>query len=83
LAARRIGITRVAAIENPNPAVGTNNWYTEDGYGTSYNAGNPPPYYMRPCAAAAHTRYAGQFAGASSSAATVRYRTDDSHLESL
>ncbi len=23
----------VAEIENPNPAVGTNNWYTEDGYG--------------------------------------------------
>jgi phospholipase C len=23
----------VAEIENPNPAAGTNNWYTEDGYG--------------------------------------------------
>lgn len=23
----------VAEIENPNPATGTNNWYTEDGYG--------------------------------------------------
>jgi phospholipase C len=25
----------VDEIENPNPAVGTNNWYTEDGYGSS------------------------------------------------
>ena len=23
----------VNEIENPNPALGTNNWYTEDGYG--------------------------------------------------
>ncbi len=34
----------VSEIENPNPAPGTNNWYTEDGYGNSYNAGYPPPY---------------------------------------
>jgi phospholipase C len=34
----------VHQIENPNPATGTNNWYTEDGYGSSYNAGYPPPY---------------------------------------
>ena len=31
-------------IEDPNPAPGTNNWYAEDGYGESYNAGYPPPY---------------------------------------
>jgi phospholipase C len=34
----------VNEIENPNPAKGTNNWYTEDGYGNSGNAGYPPPY---------------------------------------
>jgi phospholipase C len=34
----------VNEIEDPDPAQGTNNWYTEDGYGTSYNAGYPPPY---------------------------------------
>ncbi len=34
----------VNEIENPNPAAGTNNWYTEDGYGESYNSGYPPPY---------------------------------------
>ena len=28
-------------IENPNPASGTNNWYTQDGYGSDYNAGYP------------------------------------------
>jgi phospholipase C len=38
----------VAEIENPNPAPGTNNWYTEDGYGESYNAGYPPPYTTSP-----------------------------------
>jgi phospholipase C len=32
----------VDEIENPNPAPNTNNWYTEDGYGTSGNAGYPP-----------------------------------------
>jgi phospholipase C len=31
----------VNEIENPNPAPGTNNWYTEDGYGTDYNEGYP------------------------------------------
>jgi phospholipase C len=38
----------VSEIENPNPAKGTNNWYTEDGYGNSYNAGYPPPYTAEP-----------------------------------
>jgi len=38
----------VTEIENPNPAPGTNNWYTEDGYGNSYNAGYPPPYSPAP-----------------------------------
>jgi phospholipase C len=38
----------VNEIENPNPAQGTNNWYTEDGYGESYNAGYPPPYTVSP-----------------------------------
>ena len=38
----------VNEVENPNPAVGTNNWYTEDGYGNSYNAGYPPPYSTNP-----------------------------------
>ena len=28
-------------VENPNPAPGTNNWYTQDGYGSDYNAGYP------------------------------------------
>src|SRR5580658_9128477 len=28
-------------IENPDPAQGTNNWYTQDGYGSDYNAGYP------------------------------------------
>jgi phospholipase C len=28
-------------IENPNPQPGTNNWYTEDGYGTTDEMGNP------------------------------------------
>jgi phospholipase C len=31
----------VNEIENPNPAPGTNNWYTEDGYGTDENEGYP------------------------------------------
>jgi phospholipase C len=34
----------VNEIEDPNPAANTNNWYTEDGYGESGNAGYPPPY---------------------------------------
>ncbi len=38
----------VSEVENPNPAAGTNNWYTEDGYGQSYNAGYPPPYTAAP-----------------------------------
>ncbi len=38
----------VHEVENPNPAAGTNNWYTEDGYGVSYNAGYPPPYTNSP-----------------------------------
>jgi phospholipase C len=38
----------VHEVENPNPATGTNNWYTEDGYGESYNAGYPPPYTAEP-----------------------------------
>jgi phospholipase C len=38
----------VNEVENPNPAAGTNNWYTEDGYGESFNAGFPPPYTAEP-----------------------------------
>jgi phospholipase C len=38
----------VNEVENPNPAPGTNNWYTEDGYGESFNAGFPPPYSAAP-----------------------------------
>jgi phospholipase C len=38
----------VQEVENPNPAPGTNNWYTEDGYGESFNAGFPPPYTAEP-----------------------------------
>jgi phospholipase C len=38
----------VNQIENPNPAANTNNWYTEDGYGNSYNAGYPAPYSAAP-----------------------------------
>jgi phospholipase C len=38
----------VNEIENPNPAANTNNWYTEDGYGESFNAGFPPPYSASP-----------------------------------
>lgn len=38
----------VDEITNPNPASGTNNWYTEDGYGNSYNSGYPPPYSPNP-----------------------------------
>jgi len=38
----------VQEIENPDPAPGTNNWYTEDGYGNSYNAGYPAPYTAEP-----------------------------------
>jgi phospholipase C len=28
-------------VENPNPQPGTNNFYTQDGYGSDYNAGYP------------------------------------------
>ncbi|MGA9389601.1 MAG: alkaline phosphatase family protein [Candidatus Sulfotelmatobacter sp.] len=38
----------VNEVENPNPAPGTNNWYTEDGYGESNNAGYPPPFTVSP-----------------------------------
>jgi phospholipase C len=38
----------VNEVENPNPAKGTNNWYSEDGYGNSYNAGYPPPFTVSP-----------------------------------
>jgi phospholipase C len=38
----------VNEVENPNPQPGTNNWYTQDGYGNSYNAGYPPPYSAAP-----------------------------------
>jgi phospholipase C len=35
------GTGTIDEIENPNPAGGTNNWYTQDGYGEDYNAGYP------------------------------------------
>jgi phospholipase C len=38
----------VQEIENPNPAPGTNNWYSQDGYGNDTNAGHPPPYTTKP-----------------------------------
>ncbi len=38
----------VNEVEDPNPAAGTNNWYSEDGYGESYNSGYPPPYSPNP-----------------------------------
>jgi phospholipase C len=38
----------VNEVENPNPAPGTNNWYSEDGYGNSYNSGYPPPFTPSP-----------------------------------
>jgi len=38
----------VNQVENPDPASGTNNWYSEDGYGNNYNAGYPPPYTVSP-----------------------------------
>lgn len=38
----------VGEIENPNPALGTNNWYIEDGYGAGGNAGTKPPYATNP-----------------------------------
>ena len=38
----------VNEIENPDPAPGTNNWYTQDGYGNNFNGGYPPPYATSP-----------------------------------
>jgi phospholipase C len=38
----------VNEIENPTPQSGTNNWWAEDGYGNSFNAGFPPPYSTAP-----------------------------------
>ena len=38
----------VSEIENPNPQPGTNNWYTQDGYGISGNAGYPPSQWYNP-----------------------------------
>jgi phospholipase C len=35
-------------VENPNPAPGSNNWYTEDGYGQDKNAGHRPPFVAAP-----------------------------------
>ena len=35
------GTGTIDTIENPNPAAGTNNWYTQDGYGSDYNSGYP------------------------------------------
>jgi phospholipase C len=35
------GTGTINEVENPNPAPGTNNWYTQDGYGEDYNAGYP------------------------------------------
>jgi phospholipase C len=36
-----IGPGLIDEIENPDPASGTNNWYTQDGYGSDYNSGYP------------------------------------------
>jgi phospholipase C len=38
----------VNEIENPDPQAGTNNWYTQDGYGDSFNSGFPPPFVTAP-----------------------------------
>jgi phospholipase C len=38
----------VNEIENPNPAPGTNNWYTEDGYGSDDNEGYPMSDWVTP-----------------------------------
>jgi phospholipase C len=40
----------VQEVENPNPQPGTNNWYTEDGYGSNHNAGHNPPFTAQPVA---------------------------------
>jgi phospholipase C len=36
-----VGPGVIDEIENPDPAQGTNNWYTQDGYGSDYNSGYP------------------------------------------
>jgi phospholipase C len=38
----------VNEIENPDPAPGTNNWYTQDGYGSNFNGGFAPPFAVSP-----------------------------------
>jgi phospholipase C len=38
----------VHEIEDPSPAPGTNNWYTQDGYGNNDNASHPQPYDVHP-----------------------------------
>jgi phospholipase C len=38
----------VHEVEDPSPAPGTNNWYTQDGYGPYGNSGLPPPYSVNP-----------------------------------
>src|SRR5580658_678597 len=40
--AEYVGPGTIDEIENPNPAKGTNNWYSQDGYGEDYNAGYGP-----------------------------------------
>ncbi len=35
------GTGTIDQIENPNPQAGTNNFYTQDGYGEDYNSGYP------------------------------------------
>ena len=38
----------VNEIENPNPAMGTNDWYIQDGYGAGGNGGVAPPFSTNP-----------------------------------
>jgi phospholipase C len=38
----------VQEIENPHAQSGTNNWWVQDGYGNSDNAGYPPPFTVSP-----------------------------------
>jgi phospholipase C len=38
----------VNSIENPNPQPGTNNFYTQDGYGSGGNGGFGPPFTTSP-----------------------------------
>ena len=45
-------------VENPNPATGTNNWYTEDGYGGG-SFGSPLVSAAAPTAIAADTTQPG------------------------